>query len=108
MEVLASPVVGLEISCPTVGQGGLVRWTKIGRTAKEPRNVLRQHIQRFAGGVPTGNAFRVCWKNRKVTVPSRRKLAPLHQFNLKREVWILGAVRFELLRPFLSALRDTR
>src|SRR5882724_11837547 len=36
MQVLPSSVSGLEVSCTAVGQSGLVRGAKIGRTTKEP------------------------------------------------------------------------
>src|SRR5262249_17937551 len=55
-----------------------------------------------------GDAFRVGRKHRQVAVPSRGKLSPLHQFNLCGEVWMLRAVRFEQLIPFVAGLGATR
>jgi len=35
----------------------LVGRTEIRRAAKEPRNILRKHIQNLAGGFASGDAF---------------------------------------------------
>src|SRR6201993_4520850 len=105
VQVLAFRSVRLEVSGARIRQGSFVRRTQIGGATQEPRNVLRQHVQRFARGVATGDTFRVGGKCWKVKIPSRWKLAPLYQFNLTCEARILCAIRFDQALPLAPRFR---
>src|SRR5262249_25199459 len=87
--------IGLKISCPGIGEESLVGRTKVGGAAEEPGNILRQHIQRFARRIATGDALRVGRKYGQVAVPSCWKLSLLHQLNFNCELWISSAVRLK-------------
>src|SRR5581483_3107546 len=71
----------------------------IGRAAHEPRDVLRQNVQRLARSLAAGDTLRVRGKHRQIAIPARRELAPLHPLDLNRELRILRPVRLEKLVP---------
>src|SRR4029077_18797791 len=73
-------------------------------TAKEPRDILRKHIQHFARCVATREALRISGKNRKIAIPPCREVASLHEFDLVREIGKLFAVSREQLRPLCSGV----
>src|SRR5262249_19669043 len=77
----------------------LVRRTEVRRPAEEPRDVLREHVEDFAGGVAAGDALGISREDGKVAIPSRGEVAPLHQIDLVRELGIRGAVRRQELGP---------
>ncbi len=54
--------------------------------------------------MPFGSAA----KTGKPAIPTRRQLAPLHQVDLVREFWMLGAVGGEQLGPIAPSLRAAR
>src|SRR5215470_16825109 len=54
MQILAVRRLGLKVSRALVGQRGLVRWPEVCRSTQEPRDVLREHVEHFAGRVPAG------------------------------------------------------
>src|SRR4029077_10812774 len=58
-------------------------------------------------GISAGDTLCVGRKHRKAAVPSRWKLAFLHQLNFDCEVWILSAVRLKKLHPLLSGFGAT-
>src|SRR6185312_16514212 len=72
---------------------------KIGGTAEEPWNILREHIQHFVRCLATREPLRISWKNRKIPIPPCREVASLHEFDLVREIGKLFAVSREQLRP---------
>src|SRR5262249_4458555 len=75
------------------------------RAAEEPRDVLREDVQHFAGSVPSRDAFGVGGKGRKGAVPTGREFAPLHLLDFNRKLRGLGAVTSEKSSPFLPGLR---
>src|SRR5215472_8595084 len=97
MQVPAPWAIRLEISC--AGQGGLVRGSEIRRATKKPRDVLRKHIQHFAGGFAARDAFGVGGENGEIAVPSGGKLAALNLVDLGSELGILGSIFFKESGP---------
>src|SRR5206468_9150453 len=98
---------GLEVACALVGQSGFVRRPKIRRTAEEPGDVLREHIQRLGRSVAPRNAFRIGGEDRQVAVPAGGKFAPLHLFDLGRELGVFGSISGEEFGPLLSGFRTS-
>src|SRR4030095_4458815 len=82
MQVLATRAFSLKISGPRKLQSCLVRWSEVGRTADEPRNILCQHIQHLARSIPPGNALSVGRKNWEITIPPYWEPPPLHELDL--------------------------
>src|SRR5439155_6801045 len=59
--------------------------------------------------VPSRDPLGIGWKDGKVAVPAGRQLAPLHQFDLGREIRVLGAIggeEFGPLPPRISSARS--
>src|SRR5205823_13597663 len=108
VQVLAPGTVRLEVARPLVLERGLVRRPEIRRSAQEPRDVLRQHVQHLARGVAPREALRIGREDGKIPVPAGRELPPLHQIDLVRELRMLRPVRGEELRPASSRLRTAR
>src|SRR5215469_8242648 len=108
VQILSARSVRLEISGSIEGQQGFVRRTEISGATQEPGNILREHVQRFPRSVASSDAFGVGRKHGQVPIPSGRKLAPLHEFNLKREIRKLGAVRPEHLGPLATSFQTAR
>ena len=48
VQILSLRTISLEISCPYVSKGGFIGRTEVGRSAKEPRNVLCKNVQHFS------------------------------------------------------------
>src|SRR5690349_14783626 len=48
VQILSLWAISLEIPCPCVSEGGFIGGTEVGRSAKEPRNVLCKHVQHFS------------------------------------------------------------
>src|SRR6266478_4691918 len=48
MEISATIIVGLEMSCSFESQSSLVRRPEVCRASDEPWNILRQDVERFA------------------------------------------------------------
>src|ERR1051325_11113792 len=108
VQIFPRAVIGFEISRALERQSGLVRRTKVGRATKKPRNVLRQNVQHFAGGISACDAFGICREHRKIAVPLSGKLAPLHLLNLGGELRILGSIggkKFCPMPPRIGAAR---
>src|SRR5262249_20087993 len=91
-------------SCPWISEEGLVRRTEVGGSTKEPRNVLRKHVQRFSRSIATSNTLCVGWKHGEIAVPSRRKVTLLHQLDFNGEVGILSTIRVKKFGPLLSSV----
>src|SRR6266704_2776302 len=91
-----------------VRKGGPVRRSEIRRTAEEPGDVLREHVEHLARGVPAGHALRIGREDGKVAVPVGRQLAPLHQLDFVRECSILSPIGLEQVRPPTACRRAAR
>src|ERR1700704_1404896 len=108
MQVPAARRARLEVSGPLERQGGLVGGAEIRRSAQQPRNVLRKHVEHFARRIPSGDALGIRRKDRKPGIPSGRQLTPLHQVDLGREFRISRPVSREELSPTAVGLRAAR
>src|SRR5262249_26159134 len=91
MQVSAAGGAGLEVSGSLEGEQRLVGGAEIGRSSKQPGDVLRENVENLARCIAPGNAFRVGGKDRQTPIPSLRQLAPLHQINLGGELRIFPA-----------------
>src|SRR5258708_23462094 len=99
MEILSARAIGLAVSRVFERQGGLVGWPEIGRAAEKPGNILREHVQHFAGSVPPRQSFGVSREDWEVAVPGGGEAASLHEVDLVGKVGMLRAVRIEELAP---------
>src|SRR5262245_5472240 len=100
MQVLSARSLSLNISRAREGQSRSVRGAEVRGPSEEPRDVLRERVQRLARGVSTGDALCVGRKNRQVTIPPFGEFPPLHQFDFVSKLGILGTVRLEQPSPF--------
>src|SRR4029077_20671821 len=66
MQILPAGTGGLELSSALECQLRFLGRPKISGTAKEPRDILRKHIQHFARCVATREALRISGKNGKI------------------------------------------
>src|SRR5712691_12476636 len=108
MQVPSSRTARLEVSGPLERQGGLIGRAEIRRSAHQPSDVLRKHVEHFARGIPSGDALGVGRKDGKPGIPSGRQLTPLHQVDLGRELWIFRPVSREKFSPTAAGLRAAR
>jgi hypothetical protein len=100
MEIAATGIVGLQLTCAGDVELGLGRRRKIGRAADQPGHLGGKRIEHLARGVTRRHAFRVGGKARQVGVPSVGELA------LENEVDVARNIRLALLpQPWLSGRR---
>src|SRR5262249_59334501 len=83
---------------------GLVGRSQVCRSAQEPGDTLRQHVQHFAGRFTSGDTLRVSREEGQVTVPPGRQFAPLHLLDLGRQGRVLVLVGPEEIRPAAPGL----
>src|SRR5262245_15322810 len=95
MQVSSAAIVRLEVSGALERQGGLVGRAEIRRSAQQPGNVLRKHVEHFAGRVAPCDSLWVGGKRGEPAIPSGRQLASLHQVDLGRELRIFRPVTRE-------------
>src|SRR6266508_4939331 len=108
MQIPAARSSRLEVSGPLEREGGLVGWAEIRRSAQQPRDVLRKHVEHFARSIPSGDAFGIGRKDGKPGIPTGRQLTPLHQVDLGRELRIFRPVCREQSSPTFVGLRAAR
>src|SRR5262245_37254102 len=108
VQVLSSQVIRLEMAGAFVSKQGLVRWAEVGRSAQEPRDVLRQNVEHFARGFASSDALWVRRKYGQIAIPAIREFTPLHLFDLGGEFRIVDAVILEKLLPLPVRRRAAR
>src|SRR5438067_11165092 len=92
MQVPAAVTAGLEIAGSLERQERLVGRAEIRRSAEQPWDVLREHVEHFARRVPSGDSLGIGGENGESEVPSARQLAPLHPADLCRQFGIYRPV----------------
>src|SRR4051794_24883720 len=92
MKIAATVIARLEDTCAFKLEIGLVGRSQVSGTADQPRDVLCQRVQNFAGTLTRRDAFRICGERGQVFVPSIRKVASLHSSNLVREIRKLAGI----------------
>src|SRR5215472_4582106 len=97
---------GLEVAGSLKREVRLVGRREVRRTPKEPRHVLRKHIQHFPRSLAPRETLRICGEGRQIAIPSPRQLSPLHLLDLGRERRVLRPVPLKELRPLPTSLRS--
>src|SRR5262249_10704439 len=93
VQVLATGRGSLEVSSSLVGEGGLIRRSKVRRASQEPRDILRKDVEHFARCVSTSHALWVGGEDGKVAVPAGRQLALLHLLDFGCQAGIFVTIR---------------
>src|SRR6266853_2093305 len=100
VEIFSSRIIRLKVTGAFVCEESLVRWSEISRSAHKPGDILRQDVQRLAGGLAPGNTLLVRGKDRQIAIPTSRKFSALHLLDFGSERRILGPIGVEELYPF--------
>ena len=90
---------GLKIARAFELERGLVRSRQIGRSANQPRNVLRQRIEHFTRTLAGRNTLGIGGKCREVIVPACRQFVVLHLAETLGTIRIFLRVCREKVRP---------
>src|SRR5262245_36760746 len=92
MQVPAAVTAGLEVAGSLEREERLIGRAEIRRSAEQPWDVLREHVEHFARRVPSGDSLGIGGKNGQPAIPSARQLTPLHQIDLGRKLGVFRPV----------------
>ena len=74
------------------------------RSANEPRDILRKHVEALTRSLPSRETLGARRKDWKITIPAMRQLPPLHQIDFGGEFGIFALIGGEELRPLPPGL----
>src|SRR5260370_1784091 len=99
VKIFSSRIIRLKVTGAFVCEESLVRWSEISRSAHKPGDILRQDVQRLAGGLAPGNTLLVRGKDGQIAIPTSRKFTALHLLYFRSDSRILGPGYFDQLYP---------
>ncbi len=103
VQVASGPALGLEAARALERQVRLRRRGKVGGTAYDPRDRLRNGVQHLARRVAAGVALGVGRERRQRVLPADRQVATLDAVELVGELGMLRAVSGEQLVPRVAS-----
>ena len=102
MHVAAARLIGLELACAVEGKIGLSGWRQIAGAADQPRHMLGDGVEHFAGRVPRGDALVVGRECRQARIPMLRQSAGQELLDFARGLWKFPPVGGEQLFPIVA------
>ena len=104
VQITAAGRFRLEVAGAIERQPRLGRGRQVRGAAHQPRHILGEGIEDFAGGIARRHALRVRRESRQAVVPAFRQLTVHHAIEMVCQLWIFGAILFHTREPGIAQL----